>query len=39
MWEGLDPELRRQYDSLRTTMVRLSHQSPAREWPLVFVSE
>ena len=38
MWEGIDPELRRQYDSLRT-MVRLSHQSPAREWPLVFVSE
>ena len=31
MWEGIDPELRRQYDSLRT-MVRLSHQSPAREW-------
>ena len=38
MWEGIDPELRRQYDSLRT-MVRLSHQSPAKEWPLVFVSE
>jgi hypothetical protein len=38
MWEGIDPELRRQYDSLRAT-VRLSHQSPAREWPLVFVSE
>jgi hypothetical protein len=38
MWEGLDPELRREYDSFRT-MVRLSQQSPAREWPLVFVSE
>ena len=38
MWPGMDPELRRQYESLRT-MVRLSQQSPAREWPLVFVSE
>ena len=38
MWEGLDPELRREYDIFRTT-VRLTHQSPAREWPLVFVSE
>ena len=33
MWSGIDPELRRQYDTLRT-MVRLSRQSPAKEWPL-----
>ena len=38
MWSGMDPELRRQYDTLRT-MVRLSRQSPAKEWPLVFVTE
>jgi hypothetical protein len=38
MWPGMDPELRKQYESVRT-MVRLSRQSPSKEWPLVFVSE
>lgn len=38
MWAGMDPELRRQLDSLRE-MVRLRHQSPSKEWPLVFVEE
>jgi hypothetical protein len=38
MWAGMDPELRKQFDSLRT-MVRLSHQRPEKEWPLVFVTE
>ena len=38
MWSGINPKLRRHRATLRT-MVRLSHQSPAREWPLVFVSE
>jgi hypothetical protein len=38
MWSGMDPELRKELDSIRQ-MVRLSHQSPTREWPLVFVDE
>ena len=38
MSPGMDPEMRRQYESIRT-MVRLSHQSPAKEWPLVIVDE
>jgi len=38
MWSGFDPELRRQFEHIRQ-MVRLSHQSPTREWPLVFLDE
>ena len=38
MWSGFDPELRRQFEHIRH-MVRLSHQSPTREWPLVFLDE
>ncbi|MGE5835482.1 MAG: hypothetical protein ACM4AI_13430 [Acidobacteriota bacterium] len=38
MWSGFDPELRRQLEHIRQ-MVRLSHQSPTREWPLVFLDE
>jgi hypothetical protein len=34
----MDPELRRQLDSLKE-MVRLRHQTPSKEWPLVFVEE
>jgi hypothetical protein len=38
MWSGFDPELRRQFDNVRE-LVSLRHQSPTREWPLVFVAE
>jgi hypothetical protein len=38
MWSGFDPELRRQYENIRQ-MVKLSHQTPTREWPVVFVTE
>ena len=38
MWCGMDPELRKQFDSIRE-MVRLRYQSPTKEWPLVFVEE
>ena len=37
MWSG-DPELRKQLEHIRQ-MVKLSHQSPTKEWPLVFVEE
>jgi hypothetical protein len=38
MWSGFDPELRRDFDSIRE-LVALRHQAPTREWPLVFVDE
>jgi hypothetical protein len=36
MWSGLDPDLWKQLETIRE-LVSLSHQSPTREWPLVFV--
>jgi hypothetical protein len=38
MWPGFDPELRRQLENIRQ-MVALRHQTPTREWPLIFVDE
>ena len=38
MWQGLDPELVRQLGVIRQ-LVTLRHQSPTREWPLIFVGE
>jgi hypothetical protein len=38
MWSGFDPELWRQLDSIRE-MVALKHQSPSKEWPLIFVEQ
>lgn len=38
MWRGMDPALRKELDSIRE-MVRRRHQSPTKEWPLVFVEE
>lgn len=38
MWCGMDPELRKQLEHVRE-MVKLRHQSPTKEWPLVFVEE
>jgi len=38
MWSGFDPEFVRQLGAIRQ-LVTLRHQSPTREWPLVFVDE
>jgi hypothetical protein len=38
MWPGLDPELQRQLHTIRE-MVRRSHQTPTREWPLIFLED
>jgi hypothetical protein len=38
MWSGFDPELQRQMEIIRG-MVGRQHQTPTREWPLVFVEE
>jgi hypothetical protein len=35
---GLDPKLRRQLNVIRE-MISLQHQTPTREWPLIFVKE
>lgn len=38
MWSGFDPELCRQLEYVRR-MVKLSHLTPTREWPLIFLNE
>ena len=38
MWSGFDPEIWRQLAFVRE-MVTLRHQTPTREWPLVFVEQ
>lgn len=38
MWNGFDPELRRQLGTIRD-MVARRYQTPTKEWPLVFVPE
>ena len=38
MWSGFDPQLRRDLANIRQ-MVSLTHQTPTREWPLIFVEE
>ncbi len=37
MW-GMDPDVWKQFEHIRE-MVKLSQQSPVKEWPLVFVEE
>jgi hypothetical protein len=38
MWPGFDPQVVRALATIRE-MVALQHQTPSREWPLVFVEE
>jgi len=38
MWSAFDPETRRQLQSLRD-LVRRRHDTPTREWPLIFNPE
>ena len=38
MWQGFDPDIKRDLAAVKA-LVNLSHQTPTREWPLVFVGE
>ena len=38
MWSGFDPELLRQLATIRQ-LVAFTHQTPSREWPLIFVEQ
>lgn len=38
MWDRFDPELKRQLDTIKQ-MVALRHQTPTREWPLIFIEQ
>jgi hypothetical protein len=38
MWSGFDPEFRRQLATIRQ-LVGLRHQTPTREWPLVYIAQ
>ena len=38
MWFGFDPETQRQLSMIRQ-MVARTHQTPTREWALIFVDE
>jgi hypothetical protein len=38
MWPGFDPEITRNLATVKT-LVNLTHQTPTKEWPLIFVEE
>ena len=38
MWQGFDPEITRDLAAVKA-LVRLTHQTPTREWPLIFVED
>ena len=38
MWHGFDPGIRRDLSTIRE-LVALRHQTPTREWPLIYVKE
>ena len=38
MWPGFDPSLQRDLAAIRD-MVSRQHQTPTKEWPLVYVDE
>ena len=38
MWHGFDPEIWRQLATVKAMMSRL-HQTPTKEWPLIFVED
>jgi hypothetical protein len=38
MWPGFDPETQRALQSLRR-QVQLTHQTPTREWPLLYIAQ
>jgi hypothetical protein len=38
MWQGFDPEIRRDLATVKA-LVNRRHQTPTKEWPLIFVGE
>lgn len=38
MWQGFDPEIRRELAAVKA-LVSLNFQTPTKEWPLIFVEE
>jgi hypothetical protein len=38
MWSGFDPEIIRDLAAIKV-LTNLRHQTPKREWPLIFVEE
>lgn len=38
MWNGFDPTTRRHLSIIRE-MVSRQHQTPTREWPLIYIEE
>jgi hypothetical protein len=38
MWSVFDPEISRGFRTMRQ-LIRLTHQTPTREWPLVVVEQ
>jgi hypothetical protein len=38
MWQGFDAQTRRELATIKE-LTALRHQTPTREWPLVFVEE
>jgi hypothetical protein len=38
MWSGFDPEIVRTLQTIRQ-LTKLTHQTPTREWPLVFAEQ
>jgi hypothetical protein len=38
MWHGFDPQIRQQLVGIRE-MVARRHQTPTKEWPLIFIEE
>jgi hypothetical protein len=38
MWPGFDPKMVRELETIRQ-LVRLTHQTPVREWPLAAIPE
>jgi hypothetical protein len=38
MWHGFDPEIKRDLAAVKA-LVRLTHQTPTKEWPLIFVDD
>jgi hypothetical protein len=38
MWSGFDPEITRDLQTVRQ-LFKLTHQTPTREWPLIFMAQ
>jgi hypothetical protein len=38
MWQGFDPEIKRDLASVKAIVTR-RHQTPTKEWPLIFVGD